>query len=76
MYLALALLSSLVLGAADFVGGAAARCARALVIVVWCNGAGLLAALVLVLFVVPARLATHVCQAGTCQLAARSSTRA
>jgi len=56
MYLALALLSSLVLGAADFVGGAAARRARALVIVVWSNGAGLLAALVLVLLVVPARL--------------------
>jgi drug/metabolite transporter (DMT)-like permease len=56
MYLALALLSSLVLGSADFVGGAAARRARALVIVVWSNGAGLLAALVLVLLVVPARL--------------------
>src|SRR5688572_30181790 len=56
MYLALALLSSLVLGAADFVGGAAARRARALVIVVWSNGAGLLAALGLVLVVVPAQL--------------------
>lgn len=51
MYLALALLSSLVLGAADFVGGSAARRARALIIVVWSNGAGLLAAAVLVLVV-------------------------
>ncbi len=55
MYLALALLSSLVLGSADFVGGAAARRARAVVIVVWSNGAGLLAALVVVLVVVPGR---------------------
>jgi drug/metabolite transporter (DMT)-like permease len=53
MYLALALLSSLVLGAADFVGGTAARRARAAVIVVWSNAAGLLAALVLVVLVVP-----------------------
>ena len=53
MYLALALLSSFVLGSADFVGGAAARRARATVIVVWSNAAGLLAALALVVFVVP-----------------------
>ena len=53
MYLALALLSSLVLGSADFVGGAAARRARAAVVVVWSNAAGLLAALVLVVLVVP-----------------------
>jgi drug/metabolite transporter (DMT)-like permease len=53
MYLALALLSSLVLGSADFVGGAAARRARAAVIVVWSNAAGLVAALALVVFVVP-----------------------
>jgi drug/metabolite transporter (DMT)-like permease len=53
MYLALALLSSLVLGSADFVGGAAARRARATVIVVWSNAAGLLAAVALVVFVVP-----------------------
>ena len=52
-YLALALLSSLVLGSADFVGGAAARRARATVIVVWSNAAGLLAAVALVVFVVP-----------------------
>ena len=53
MSLALALLSSLVLGSADFVGGAAARRARAAVIVVWSNAAGLLAALVLAVLVVP-----------------------
>ena len=53
MYLALALLSSLVLGSADFVGGAAARRARAAVVVVWSNVAGLLAALAMVLLVVP-----------------------
>ncbi|HEV2929619.1 MAG TPA: EamA family transporter [Propionibacteriaceae bacterium] len=53
MYLALALLSSLVLGSADFVGGAAARRARAAVVVVWSNAAGLLAALVLVVLAVP-----------------------
>jgi drug/metabolite transporter (DMT)-like permease len=53
MYLALALLSSLVLGSADFVGGAAARRARAAVVVIWSNAAGLLAALVLVVLVVP-----------------------
>ena len=53
MYLALALLSSLVLGSADFVGGAAARRARAAVIVVWSHAAGLLAAVALVLLVVP-----------------------
>jgi drug/metabolite transporter (DMT)-like permease len=53
MYLALALLSSLVLGAADFVGGAAARRARAAVIVLWSNAAGLLAAVALVVLAVP-----------------------
>ena len=53
MSLALALLSSLVLGSADFVGGAAARRARAAVVVVWSNAAGLLAALVLAVLVVP-----------------------
>jgi drug/metabolite transporter (DMT)-like permease len=53
MHLALALLSSLVLGSADFVGGAAARRARAAVVVVWSNAAGLLAALVLAVLVVP-----------------------
>jgi uncharacterized membrane protein len=53
MYLALAQLSSLVLGSADFVGGAAARRARAAVIVVWSNAAGLLAALALAVLVVP-----------------------
>ena len=53
MYLALALLSSLVLGAADFVGGAAARRTPAAVIVIWSNAAGLLAASVRVVLVVP-----------------------
>ena len=53
MYLALALLSSLVLGAADFVGGAAARRGRAVSVVVWSNAAGLLVAPPLVLLVVP-----------------------
>jgi drug/metabolite transporter (DMT)-like permease len=49
MYVALALLSSLVLGSADFVGGLSARRARAAVVVVWSNLAGLLTAVVLVL---------------------------
>ena len=53
MYLALALLSSLVLGAADFVGGAAARRGRAVSVVVWSNAAGLLIAATIVLLVVP-----------------------
>lgn len=48
MYVALALLSSLVLGSADFVGGLAARRARAAVVVVWSNLAGLTTALLLV----------------------------
>ena len=47
MYLALALLSSLVLGSADFLGGAAARRAQAIVVVIWSNAAGLLFALAL-----------------------------
>lgn len=49
MYVALALLSSLVLGAADFVGGLTAKQARAAVVVVWSNLAGLATAVVLVL---------------------------
>lgn len=53
MYLALALLSSLVLGAADFVGGAAARRGRAVSVVVWSNAAGLLIAATIVLLVLP-----------------------
>jgi drug/metabolite transporter (DMT)-like permease len=59
MYLALALLSSLVLGSADFVGGAAARRAKATVIVVWSNAAGLLAAVALVVLVVPGAASPH-----------------
>lgn len=51
MYVALALVSSLVLGSADFVGGLSAKRARAAVVVVWSNSAGLLTAVASVLLV-------------------------
>jgi drug/metabolite transporter (DMT)-like permease len=51
----LALLSAVLLGSADFVGGLAARRASAIVVVTWSNALGLLTALV-VLLVLPARL--------------------
>ena len=47
MYIALALLSSLALGSADFVGGAAAKRASATVVVVWSHAAGLLVGVML-----------------------------
>ncbi len=53
MYVALALLSSLVLGAADFVGGTAAKRASATVVVVWSHAAGLVLAVLAVALVVP-----------------------
>ncbi len=53
MSIMLALLSSMLLGSADFVGGVAARRAPAAVIVVWSNAIGLLAALA-VAIVLPA----------------------
>ncbi|MFF9150042.1 EamA family transporter [Streptomyces sp. NPDC055051] len=48
MNLFLALASAMVLGAGDFVGGLAAKTARAVVVVVWSNAAGLATALTLV----------------------------
>ena len=48
MVMVLALLSSAILGSADFVGGMAARRARATVVVVWSNAAGLLSAIAIV----------------------------
>ncbi|MHC0429710.1 EamA family transporter [Streptomyces sp. O3] len=48
MNLFLALASAMVLGAGDFVGGLAAKRARAVVVVVWSNAAGLATALTLV----------------------------
>ncbi|MFD3631122.1 EamA family transporter [Streptomyces sp. NPDC058664] len=48
MNLFLALASAMVLGAGDFVGGLAAKKARAVVVVVWSNAAGLATALALV----------------------------
>ncbi|MGW4051881.1 EamA family transporter [Streptomyces sp. NPDC004779] len=48
MNLFLALASAMVLGAGDFVGGLAAKTARAVIVVVWSNAAGLATALVLV----------------------------
>ena len=53
MYVALALLSSLVLGSADFVGGAAAKRASATVVVVWSHAAGLVVAVLAVGLFVP-----------------------
>ena len=55
MSLVLALLSSVVLGSADFVGGLAARRALAVVVVIWSNAVGLAMALV-VLVLLPAHL--------------------
>ena len=46
MSLLLAVLSSLVLGAADFAGGLAAKRMRTVAVVIWSNAAGLLVALV------------------------------
>jgi drug/metabolite transporter (DMT)-like permease len=51
--LLLALLSSLVLGAADFAGGLAAKRMRTIAVVIWSNAAGLLVALAAVAVVVP-----------------------
>ncbi|MFE0642933.1 EamA family transporter [Streptomyces sp. NPDC058877] len=48
MNLFLALASAMVLGAGDFVGGLAAKKARAVIVVVWSNAAGLVTALALV----------------------------
>lgn len=48
MVIVLALLSSAILGSADFVGGMATRRARSTVVVVWSNAAGLLSAIVIV----------------------------
>ncbi|MFI0776305.1 EamA family transporter [Streptomyces sp. NPDC021212] len=48
MNLFLALASAMVLGSADFVGGLATKTARAVVVVVWSNAAGLATALILV----------------------------
>ncbi len=53
MYITLALLSSLVLGAADFVGGSAAKRASATVVVVWSHAAGLVVAVLAVGLVIP-----------------------
>ena len=47
MVIVLALLSSAILGSADFIGGVAARRARSTVVVVWSNAAGLLCAIVI-----------------------------
>ncbi len=55
MALLLALMSSLLLGSADFMGGLAAQRARAAVVVVWANTTGLGLALVLVLTWFPGR---------------------
>ena len=55
MYIALALLSSLALGAADFVGGAAAKRVSATVVVVWSHAAGLLVGVMLVVPGIAAR---------------------
>lgn len=55
MFVVLALLSSMVLGSADFVGGLAARRIAAAVVVVWSNAAGLAMALVLTITVLPGR---------------------
>ena len=53
MSLLLAVISSLVLGAADFAGGLAAKGMRTVTVVIWSNAAGLLVALVAVVLVVP-----------------------
>ena len=55
MSIMFALLSSMLLGSADFAGGVAARRAPAVAITVWANGVGLVTALVVVL-VLPAPL--------------------
>ena len=55
MSIMFALLSSMLLGSADFAGGVAARRAPAVAITVWANGVGLVTALVVV-FVLPAPL--------------------
>lgn len=55
MPLGLALLSAMVLGAADFVGGCSVRRSRASAVIVWSNGAGLLVALALALTAFPGR---------------------
>jgi hypothetical protein len=49
MSIMLALLSSVLLGSADFAGGVAARRAPAVAITVWANAVGLMTALVVVL---------------------------
>lgn len=55
MPVVLALLSALALGSADFVGGLAAKRARAAVVVIWSNAAGLLVAIALVVTALPGR---------------------
>lgn len=55
MFLALALLSALALGSADFVGGLAVRRAAAVAVVVWVHATGLALTVLLVLTVLPAR---------------------
>ncbi len=55
MSLVLAVLSSMVLGGADFMGGLAARRARAGLVVVWSTGAGLVTCLVAAVMLLPGR---------------------
>ena len=57
MVIVLALLSSAILGSADFIGGVAARRARSTVVVAWSNAAGLLCAIVIVALL-PGRFTT------------------
>lgn len=54
MAIGLALLSAMLLGSADFVGGLAARRSPAMVVVIWSNGIGLLVALAATSIVLPA----------------------
>jgi drug/metabolite transporter (DMT)-like permease len=57
MVIVLALLSSAILGSADFVGGIAARRARSSVVVLWSNAAGLVSAMAIVALL-PGRFTT------------------
>jgi len=52
----LAVLSAAVLGSADFVGGMATKRAKAIVVVVWSNLAGLATALIAVMLILPGRV--------------------
>ncbi len=56
MAIGLALLSALLLGSADFVGGLAARRSPVLVVVVWSNAIGLVAAVTAALVLFPVRI--------------------